>query len=71
MGYQHKLTLEPKPSDHGNCILLEIRESNATGPHALDITRYRLTIDTAEALAGMLDDALDEAANRRTRRETK
>ena len=65
MGYQHKLTLEPKASDHGNCILLEIRESNATGPHALDITRYRLTIDTAEALAGMLDDALDEAANRR------
>lgn len=71
MGYKHQLTLEPKPSDHGNCILLEIRESYANGPHALDITRYRLTITTAEALAGMLDDALDEAAARRARRETK
>ena len=54
------ITLNAKPSEHGNSVLLTVLRTYSGGYTASDKTQYRLPTDKAERIANDILDAIDE-----------
>ncbi|PWG60483.1 hypothetical protein [Bifidobacterium catulorum] len=54
------ITLNAKPSEHGNSVLLNVLRTYSGGCTASDKIQYRLPLGKAERIANDILDAIDE-----------